>query len=381
MPKVLFVATVVKTHIMQFHLPYLEMFQKAGWETAVAARNDYDDPADCVIPHCDAYYDIPFARSPLGGENRVACRMLKDVIDRGHYDIIHCHTPVGGALCRLAAREARKRGTRVIYTAHGFHFYTGAPLKNWLLYYPVEKWLARYTDTLITINHEDYARARTFGAGEVRYVPGVGVDLSRFTRETHRETTRESLGLGDAFTVLTVAELIPRKNYPAALRAVALLQERGLNVRYLICGSGVERPALEALARELGVADRVTFLGYRRDVPELCAASDVFLFPSTQEGLPVAVMEAMAAGLPVVSTAIRGSTDLIESGVNGLLCGADPASLADAVEELCRKPEMGAAFARQARLTVDKYGLPAVRQAMAEIYFPGTGADALSDRY
>ncbi len=160
MKKVLFVATVVKTHIMQFHLPYLKMFQVAGWETAVASRNDYENPADCVIPYCDHFYDIPFERMPWKPKNVTAYGMLKQIIDSEHYDIIHCHTPVGALIARLAARDARKRGTRVIYTAHGFHFFTGAPLQNWLLFYPPERLLAPATDVLITINKEDYARAK-----------------------------------------------------------------------------------------------------------------------------------------------------------------------------------------------------------------------------
>ena len=132
--KVLFVATVVKTHIMQFHIPYLKLFQEAGWETAVASRNDYENPSDCVIPYCDTYYDIPFERMPWKLKNLKAYRMLKEIIDREHYDIIHCHTPVGALIARLAALDARKQGTRVIYTAHGFHFFTGAPLQYWLLF-------------------------------------------------------------------------------------------------------------------------------------------------------------------------------------------------------------------------------------------------------
>lgn len=130
MKKVLFVATVVKTHIMEFHIPYLKMFQDMGWETAVAARNDYEDPADCKIPFCGTYYDIPFERLPWKAANFRAYRELKAIIDREHFDIIHCHTPVGAMIARLAARDARKRGTKVIYTAHGFHFFKGAPVKN-----------------------------------------------------------------------------------------------------------------------------------------------------------------------------------------------------------------------------------------------------------
>ena len=149
--KVLFVATVVKTHIMQFHIPYLKMLQQMGWETAVAARNDYEDPQDCHIPYCDAYYDIPFERTPWKPGNLKAFAMLKKVIDQGEYDLIHCHTPVGALLTRLAAVEARRRGTTVMYTAHGFHFFKGAPLRNWLLFYPAEWLLAPLTDILLTI--------------------------------------------------------------------------------------------------------------------------------------------------------------------------------------------------------------------------------------
>ena len=166
--KVLFVATVVKTHMMQFHLPYLKMFQDMGWETAVASRNDYEDPADCVIPFCDTYYDIPFERMPWKPKNLTAYRMLKKIIDEGEYDIIHCHTPVGAMIARLAALSARKKGTKVIYTAHGFHFFKGAPLLNWLVFFPAEWLLAPVTDVLITINLEDHARAKRLMKASLR---------------------------------------------------------------------------------------------------------------------------------------------------------------------------------------------------------------------
>ena len=178
--KVLFVATVVKTHIMQFHIPYLKMLQQMGWETAVAARNDYEDPQDCHIPYCDAYYDIPFERTPWKLGNLKAFAMLKKVIDQGEYDLIHCHTPVGALLTRLAAVEARWRGTTVMYTAHGFHFFKGAPLRNWLLFYPAEWLLAPLTDILLTINREDYQRAlKHMHAKRIVYVPGVGISTEK----------------------------------------------------------------------------------------------------------------------------------------------------------------------------------------------------------
>lgn len=178
--KVLFVATVVKTHINVFHLPYLKMLKEMGYKTYVAAKNDFvNEP--CVIPYCDNYIDIPFERNPLNKNNISAYRMLKKVIDKENFDIIHCHTPVGGALTRIAARKSRKKGTKVIYTAHGFHFYKGAPLKNWLMYYPAERFCSYFTDALITINKEDYALAqRKMKAQKIYYIPGVGIDLNKF---------------------------------------------------------------------------------------------------------------------------------------------------------------------------------------------------------
>ncbi|MBQ1383511.1 MAG: glycosyltransferase, partial [Solobacterium sp.] len=226
MKKVLFAATVVRTHIMQFHIPYLKMLKEMGYETFVAARNDYADPAECIIPYCDHYIDIPFERNPLKPANRKALEQLRELIDREHFDLIHCHTPVGAMLTRIAARNARKQGTTVIYTVHGLHFYKGAPLINWLAYYPVEKHLSRDTDVLITINKEDYEFARThMNAKETLYVPGVGIDTERlqFSPESRRKL-REELGMQDDFILLSIGELIKRKNHRAVLDAIAELK-------------------------------------------------------------------------------------------------------------------------------------------------------------
>ena len=248
--KVLFVATVVKTHMMQFHIPYLKMFQEMGWETAVASKNDYENPADCQIPYCDTYYDIPFARLPWKKSNIQSYQMLKRIIDEGNYDIIHCHTPVGAMIARLAALSARKRGTKVIYTAHGFHFFKGAPLLNWLLFYPAEWLLAPVTDVLITINKEDHSRAlKQLHAKRIEYVPGVGIKTGKFRNlSVSREAKRESLGYGEKdFLLLTVAEMTANKNHITILKALALLKDREefQNMHYLICGRGEMWASLE----------------------------------------------------------------------------------------------------------------------------------------
>lgn len=312
MPKVLYVATVVKTHIMEFHIPYLKMIKEMGWKTAVAAKNDFDDPADCIIPYCDTYYDIPFERNPFKPGNIRAYKELKRVIDEGNYDIIHCHTPVGAMLTRLAAQGARKKGSKVFYTAHGFHFYKGAPLINWLAYYPVEKYLARKTDVLITITHEDYERAkRKFKAGEVEYVPGVGVDLNRFKKGDSEKTAtlRSELGIPKEATVLlSVGEVNANKNHKIIIEALPDFP----NAWFVLCGRGPLIEEHKKLAESLGVADRVIMTGYRTDVVDFYSMADIFVFPSLREGLPVALMEAMATELICVAAKNRGTDDLLE---------------------------------------------------------------------
>lgn len=371
--KVLFVATVVKTHIMQFHLPYLKMFQEMGWETAVAARNDYEDPADCQIPYCDRYFDIPFERLPWKKGNLRAYRMLKAIIDQEHYDLIHCHTPVGAMIARLAARAARRKGTKVIYTAHGFHFFRGAPVANWLLFYPVEWVLSFCTDVLITINQEDYARAKGhLHAKRVEYVPGVGIDTARFRENTvDRWEKRRELGCADGdFLILTVAEMTANKNHITILKALALLKNEPMfaNLHYWICGRGETWQSLENSARELGIASHIHFLGYRNDAPELYPCCDLFAFMPYREGLSVALMEAMASGAPIVCTQIRGNRDLITDGVSGVFVENSPQALAEAIRALYADPQRREALGRGAREAVQAFDAEEVYRQMKEIY-------------
>lgn len=371
--KALFTATVVKTHMMQFHLPYLRMLQEMGWETAVAARNDYENPADCQIPYCDQYFDVPFERLPWKKGNIQAYKMLKKCIDEGNFDIIHCHTPVGALLTRLAARDARKKGTKVIYTAHGFHFFKGAPLQNWLLFYPAEKLAAPMTDVLLTINKEDYAFAnKKLRAKRIEYVPGVGIRTERFHRtEEARQAKRQELGFGEKdYLMLTVAEMTANKNHITILKALSQLKDREeyAHMHYLICGRGEQWKSLEESAKELGVADHVHFLGYRTDAPELYKASDLFLFMSFREGLPVALMEAMSAGMPIICTKIRGNTDLIQDGGNGIFTENNPEALAEAILRMYRNPQQAAVLGENAAQSAKAYDEENILSQVKEIY-------------
>lgn len=373
MKKVLFVATVVKTHIMEFHIPYLKMFKEMGWETAVAARNDYENPADCVIPYCDAYYNVPFERNPLKPGNLMAYKELKHIIDEGEYDIIHCHTPVGAMLTRLAAKQTRKRGTKVFYTAHGFHFYKGAPAINWILYYPVERWLSQYTDVLITINKEDFERAKTFKAGKVCYVPGVGIDLKKFQtnpiirNEKRRWLCHEYDIPSSATVLLSVGEVNKNKNHRVVIEALGQLNRK--DIYYVICGRGPLLDEYKELSRQYKIEEQVILTGYRTDVADFYKAADVFVFPSFREGLPVAVMEAMASGLPVITTRIRGSSDLVTEGENGLLVQPkDVAGFCDAINQYANvlKREM---TAKKNIEKANEYDLKHILQIYYGFYF------------
>lgn len=296
-------------------------------------------------------------------------RLMKKICRENHFDIVHCHSPIGGVVARLACRGVRKKGTKVVYTAHGFHFYQGAPKKNWLIYYTVEKFVSRFTDLLLTINQEDYQRALTFKAKRVVYLPGIGVETAKFRNASvDRNEKRTALEIAaETVVLLSVGELIERKNHETALRAVAQLKNQ--NYLYLICGEGERDRYLRTLIIELGIADKVRLLGFRRDIPEICVAADVFVFPSYQEGLPVAVMEAMSAGLPIICSAIRGNTDLIKNGVGGFLQQPeDVAGFAKSIDALLSDPELRKKMGQINSAEVLKYDKKNINSQMIEIY-------------
>jgi glycosyltransferase EpsD len=325
---------------------------------------------DRPLPECANTYDLPFARVPWRTQNLSAYRQLRRVLRDGQYDAVHCHTPVGGLLGRWAARGT---GAKVLYTAHGFHFYRGAPLLNWLLYYPLERILARRTDVLITINDEDEALARQkFPAGRVARVHGVGVDMARFAPvpPVERMVLRVRLGLPPEDPVLLcVAELNANKQQSLLVRAMPSVLTQFPRARLLLAGPDHFGGRIQALARELRVSHAVTFLGERGDVPQLLAAADVVLAASLREGLPVNVMEAMAAGLPVIATDNRGHRELIRPEETGLLVPpTDACAMAGAILRLLGDPALRARMGQFARDRAENYALPKVLAELMEIY-------------
>ena len=275
--KILYVATI-SDMINSFLIPHIEMLVKQGFQVDVACHV-YQEPDEKLKRFGCNVFDIPFDRSPLKLQNITALRKIKEVISSKDYDIVHTHTPVASACVRLACRNMKN--VKVIYTAHGFHFYKGAPFINWLTYYPIERWLAKYTDVLITINKEDYERAkRSFHSAQVIYTPGVGIDVQKYVEvKIDKTKKRRELGIpDDAFLVLSVGELNKNKNHETIIRAIDKIKDT--NVCYAICGKGHLENHLKKLTQELGLESKIIFLGYRKDMPEIYKCSDLFVFPS-----------------------------------------------------------------------------------------------------
>lgn len=364
--KVLFVTTISNT-VNSFLIPHIKLLVDQGHQVDVAFKLAYAVKPEITDMGCRVF-PLDFQRSPLAIGNYFAYKNLKKLMLKEKYDLVHTHTPVASAVVRLVCRNMKS--VTVFYTTHGFHFFKGAPLQNWLLYYPVEKWLSRYTDALITINREDYERAKKFfKPGRIEYVPGVGFDGDQFREAgTDIPAKRIELGLPEgAFAVLSVGELNHNKNHETVIRALARLNDGGIH--YLICGQGPLENHLRNLIRELGLESQVHLLGFRKDIPAICKASDVFVQPSFREGLPVALMEAMAAGLPAVCSDIRGNSDLIENGKGGyLIKPGDVDGFAAALDEIHHDNGLREVFIQNSRNRISSYSMDQVMDRMDHIY-------------
>ena len=328
--RILYTTTIGLTMI--FFKSLVKRLIEAGHTVDIAA-NESDYQVDDVYRQLGCrVFQVNWQRSPLSRQNLKAIKELRAIVAAGNYDIVHCHTPVAGFCTRYACKQLRKQGLRVFYTAHGFHFYKGAPLKNWLIYYPVEKYSSRFTDVLITITKEDFALAeRKMKAVKLAYIPGVGVDAERFRNTvTDVDEKRRELGIpAEAFLFLSVGELNQNKNHRVFIQALKKINDPG--VHYAIAGTGDKKEELQQLADELGLTDRVRLLGYRNDVAELYKAADAYVLPSLREGLNVSLMEAICSGLPVICGNIRGNRDLVLDGKNGFLVDtADPGDVSKA---------------------------------------------------
>ena len=369
--KILYVSTISNT-INAFMIPHIELLLDKGNHVDVACNIQREINPRLLERNCKVY-NIEFQRSPLNKHNYNAYKKVKRLIQDEKYDLVHVHTPVASFLTRMACRKIPN--LKILYTANGFHFFKGSPLKNWLMYYPIERLAARWTDVLITMNEEDYSIARKFkirDGGSVYKVHGVGIDLNKFqpqTKEKKRIMRKEYGFKEEDFILFYAAELNHNKHQDLLINVVNILKDRIPNIKLLLAGNGPLEGQYKRQVEQLNLGRYVDFLGYRDDIPSLLAMSDVVVASSRREGLPVNIMEAMATGLPIVATDVRGHRDLIINGENGYIVGLDDIEgFAKSIEYLYKYKELRNKFGKKGIEIVQKYSLVNVLREMESLY-------------
>lgn len=370
-PKLLIAATIAPT-VTAFLLPFGHYFRRQGWRVDALSTNITAAP-DCVDAF-DRVWDIDWSRNPLDVRNfRETPRRIRELVAREGYDLVHVHTPVAAFVTRYALRN-RGAKPRLVYTAHGFHFYRGAPATRNLVYRTLERIAGRWTDALIVINREDEQAARRYRIvreDRVHYMPGIGVDTSVYRADTvdagALDRLRDELGLGPGEALfLMIAEFNPGKRHYDALIAFARMKNRGAHLAF--AGLGPLMPEIKELAAQLGVSDRTHFLGFRQDIPVLVRASTATLLPSDREGLPRSVLESLALGVPVIGSDIRGVRDLIADGCGRLVAVGDMEALAQAMDWMLEHPDEARAMGERGRARVAAFDVRHVIEMHEKLY-------------
>jgi len=372
MHKVLVVSTLGR-HFRYFGQYDYKVLKELGYEVHAAANfkvKEYDRfEEDGVIRH-----QIDFKRNPFSFKNIVAYFQLKKIFKENNFKLVHCQSPTAGFFTRMAFLHFRNRERKIIYTAHGFHFFKGAPLINWILFYPVEKYLSVVTDALITINNEDYLISKRRFKCKTFRIPGVGIDVNKYARaenSAYSEKIRSELGLNnDDFILIFVGELSKRKNQIFLIRCINQLMKIGYsNIKLLLVGEGVKMSNYKKYVIKNNLQKNVIFCGYRNDVPDLFSIANISVSSSYQEGLPVNVLEAMASGLPLILTNCRGNADLVVNGENGFVVDFDDdEAFVQAVIKLYNDRKLLHDMGKKSKEMILNYSLDNVQQIMKSIY-------------
>ncbi|MDR0196182.1 MAG: glycosyltransferase family 4 protein [Myroides sp.] len=367
--KVLFVATV-SGHINAFHLPYIEWMSNEGYIVDVAC-----DVHSKIEGNVNKVHDIKIARSPFTIKHINAYKELKEVIDNGLYDLITCHTPMASVLARLASREARRKGTKVLYTAHGFHFFKGGPLLNWLVFYPIERYLTNFTDGLVCINQPDYDIISKKGNQKCDYfkIPGIGVREDRYFPVLNCEEKilirKEKNFSTTKFLGIYAAEFIPRKNHFFILNAFKQEKNRLNDVQILFAGRGELEEELKIFVQKNGLEKNISFIGFRRDLDEVFRSCDFGISASKQEGLPINIVEEMLSGLPIIASIERGHLELVRNSENGFLFNLDSSrELVDSIIKLKDSGDFLVNSGKKSRVIGEEYRLENSMKSMIAIF-------------
>ena len=365
--RVLFIAN--HRGFSKFNAPYMQWFKNRGWVVDNASPG-------IEVGNVDNQYDVNIQRSPFSIKNINALIQLKRIISSNHYDIIHCHTPMGAVLGRLAAMFscARKKNTKIIYTVHGFHFFMGAPIINWLVYYPIELILSKYTDAIVTINNEDYdfALKHKMAHGNIFKIDGVGCNLNKFRPLPIQEifAVKDKLNIeDDKFIILYTAQFIKRKNQKLFIAQIPKLIQRIPSLLILFAGDGPMLKQMKEFAKSLNVDNHIRFLGNRNDIFELCGIAKIHVSTSKQEGLAINNIEAMACGCPLVISRIRGHSDICINGRNGFLFNLTcPNDMVNEIIYLYDNEVVRNNISQNNIKDVKKYSLDTILPIMGQIY-------------
>lgn len=367
--KILFAATVY-SHLAAFHKPFIKLLQDKGYEVHATANPDHGRKEE-IEEMGVICWDIPFSRSPYKLSNFKGIRELKKIFNKCYFDLIHVHTPVAALLVRYTAKKY-KQGP-VLYTAHGFHFYKGAPAQNWIIYYSLEKLARKWTDCLIVMNKEDYENGKKLGFvanDSLFFTHGVGVSFDQYTISSDSsDYVRQQLNIAKNEIVITcIAELIERKNHLFLLRNWKSIQTKNPNTHCLIVGTGRKEADLKKYVKQNQLKN-IHFLGFRKDIPEILSQSDIVTLLSFHEGLPRCIMEAMVAGKPLVVTNVRGSRDLVTHGRNGLLVDLeDDQTLIESFTKLINDQKLCKEMGKASKRAIRSYNLTNVLNEMERIY-------------
>lgn len=373
--KKILIITTISGFLPQFEQNDVNILKENGYEVHYASN--FKNP----IYYCDkealrkqgiVLHQIDIAKSPLNiRRNLKAFWQIRSVMKKEKIDAVHCHNPMGGVVGRLATIGLKHR-PYVIYTAHGFHFYKGAPLQNWILYYTAERFLARFTDQIITINTEDCKRAKKFHlhkGGSVDMIHGVGVNAERYVyKQELREQMRQELNIpGDAFHIVTAAELNDNKNQTVVIEAIAEIGRK--DIYYSICGKGPKEQELRDLIKERGLEGQIRLLGYRTDMENVLSSADCFAFPSIREGLGIAAVEALMCQVPLITADNRGTREYLVEDVNGIMCHRNSVdSYRKAIMRLLEHKNTRKRYRMACRESAMKFAITEVDKDMRKIY-------------
>lgn len=318
--KVLIVATVDQ-HIRHFHLPLINKLVRENIEVHIASNGNEH------FENVKKKFSLPFERHPFKRNNVKSLFLLIKIMRDEHYDIIHVNTPVGATIGRCATLLLGKNKPKIIYTAHGFHFFKGAPKKYWFIFFPVEYLLAKVTNVLITINEEDYSLAKKFfGFEKVFKVNGVGIDTKKFKEPTQIEylSSRSKLGVNRSdFMLLYVAEISDRKNQRLLIEIINENIKYIPNLKLFLLGEGSLTKETQDLILNLKLSDNIKMTGYVNNVRDYLYATDLYVSTSKQEGLPVNLIEAICTGKRCLVTGCRGNIDLMKKYPKGEFVNID----------------------------------------------------------